>query len=339
MGTDFAQQREVESNCSIHWDVVVVGGANFDYFAQCKELPISGETKRSGLFLSYPSGRGVNQAIAAAKFGARTAYIGKIGKDSRGDLILTELQRSGVNTDFVFRDSNENTGTNLIVADQKGAKQTVSTLGANDKLTKREVLMSAPLLQSTKFLLLQGDVPKEAILASIQLASASDAQVFFTPAPSIQTMAQEFFSLIDIVRMNQREAEALTDVPVFDRNSARIAAEKILWRGVNAVIIQAGNEGNLMLWGEYELWLPKLIVRTVDQSGAGDTFSAAFATSLAEGKSLTEAAIFANAAAALETTHFGADTSHLSKSDVFALLYSSVSKKKQKWSALLKLVS
>jgi ribokinase len=329
----------VKSDHSNLWDIVVVGGASYDYYAQCNELPTAEGTQQASFYISYPSGKGVNQAVASARLGAKTAYIGKIGQDLQGDLILAELQNAGVNTDFVFRDSSENTGTNLIVADHKDSRQTVCFLGANEKLTKKEVLSSAAVLQSTKYLLVQLEIPKESAIASIQVAATSNAQIIFNPAPPIYEFSPEFFQFIDIIRLNSREAERLTGFSVLDRSSARLAAEKLLWGGVSTVIIQAGKEGSLLLWGEYEFWLPRLLVRSVDTSGAGDAFIAALAVSLVDGKSLTDSAIFANAAAALETTRLGAHPSLLSRAEVFAFLESVEPKKKQKPSSILKLVS
>jgi ribokinase len=114
------------------------------------------------------------------------------------------------------------------------------------------------------------------------------------------------FPLLDVIRPNAAEAEALTGIVVRDRASAQRAAERLLGRGVGAVAVQAGDEGNLLVWREGRCWLPKVPVASVDATGAGDAFAAGLAVMLAEGRPLEEAGPFANAAAALATTVVGA---------------------------------
>ena len=124
------------------------------------------------------------------------------------------------------------------------------------------------------------------------------------PAPPVE-LPDEFFHLLDIIRPNAGEAEVLTGVAVRDRASARRAAEVLLDRGVGAAAVQAGDEGNLMVWRGGERWVPKIPVVSFDATGAGDAFAAALAVMLAEARPLAEAGPFASAAAALTTTKLG----------------------------------
>ncbi len=118
-------------------------------------------------------------------------------------------------------------------------------------------------------------------------------------------MPDELLDQVYLIKPNQVEIEALTGLPVTDQESARRAAQKLLARGVHVVAVQAGAEGNLLVWREGESWHPVYDVKTVDTTGAGDAFMAALAASLAQGKSLSEAGAVANAAAALTTTRLG----------------------------------
>ncbi len=125
---------------------------------------------------------------------------------------------------------------------------------------------------------------------------------------------------MSLIKPNAREAEALTGVQVRDRNSARNAAKRLLERGVGAVAVQAGDEGNLVVTSEQEYWLPKIPVQSVDATGAGDAFAAALAVALSEERSWPEAGAWASAAAALKTTKIGAQAGLPTREQVLALL-------------------
>ena len=116
----------------------------------------------------------------------------------------------------------------------------------------------------------------------------------------------DLFPLLDVIKPDAKEAETLTSIHVTDRDSARAAARTLLQRGARAAVVQAGSQGDLVVWNGGERWLPRIPVKAVDATGAGDTLTAALAVALAEGRSLDEAGPFASAAAALKTTKLGA---------------------------------
>jgi ribokinase len=133
-------------------------------------------------------------------------------------------------------------------------------------------------------------------------------------------LPDDLLQLVAVIKPNAGEAAALTGVQVQDRASAHQAAQQLLGRGVGAVAVQAGDEGNLLVWHNGEHFLPKLSVASIDATGAGDAFAAALAVALAEGRSLAEAGAFANAAAALKTTGLGAQAALPRRAAVLALL-------------------
>jgi len=141
------------------------------------------------------------------------------------------------------------------------------------------------------------------------------------PAPPVR-MPAELFGLVDVIRPNAHEAEALTGIRVNNRSSARRAAQALIRRGVKTAIVQAGDDGDLLVSARLEKWLPRLRVKTVDATGAGDAFAAALSVALAEGQSLEEAGSFANAAAALATTKVGAQSALPTRAEVKKLLRS-----------------
>jgi ribokinase len=127
---------------------------------------------------------------------------------------------------------------------------------------------------------------------------------------------------VDVLRANAGEAEKLTGIQVQNRKSARQAGDNLRGRGVGATIIEAGEEGNLLVWSQGERLLPLLEVDSVDTTGAGDAFAGALAVALAEGQSLVQAAEFANVAAALATTKIGAQAALPRRDEIAAFLES-----------------
>lgn len=301
------------------WDVVVVGGANYDYLVRGSHLPGPGDTVQGETFQEAPSGKGANQAVAAARLGARVAFVARIGTDPHGDQIMERLAAEGVNTTHVIHDSDAPTGVALVQVSEQGEKQILVAPGANRRLNMADIERAAPALETTHILLTQLEISLESVKAAVRLGGGSQAQIVLDPAPPLD-LPDEFLRMVDVVKPNAGEAESLTGVKVQDRNSARKAAQQLLERGVKVVAIQAGDEGDLLVWPEREQWLPRLLVESVDATGAGDAFAAALAVALAEGRPLAEAGLFANAAAALTTTKLGAQTALPRRQEVQTLL-------------------
>jgi ribokinase len=301
------------------WEVVVVGGAYTDYVARGPRLPGKGEDVRGDIFHELPGGKGFNQAVAAARLGARVAFVGCIGSDARGDALAAALAQEGVDTGHVLRTDEVQTGAALIHVDERGDSQVLVATGANRCLTAQDVAAAAPVLTATKTMLVQLEVPLGAVEAAVLLAADAGARVVLDPAPP-RVLADELLSLVDVLKPDATEAQALTGVAVRDRASAHEAAAVLLNRGVRVVAVQAGAEGNLLVWRQETCFLPALDVERVDTTGAGDAFPAALAVGLAEGRSMQEAGQCANAAAALATTVLGAYPSMPRREDVAALL-------------------
>jgi ribokinase len=162
-------------------------------------------------------------------------------------------------------------------------------------------------------------VSMPAVLCAAKLAHVAGVRIVLDPAPPAKAPAA-LLKLIDVIRPNSNEAKALTGVEVNDVKSARRAARRLFRHGIKAAAIEAGNDGDLIIWREGELLLPRLQVKTVDATGAGDAFAAGFAVALAESRSYAEAGVFANAAAALATTKVGAMPAMPRRRDVLSLL-------------------
>ncbi len=305
------------------WDIVVVGGANTDYVVRGPRLPTPGEVVEGDDFYQAPGGKGVNQAAAVARLDARVALVARVGCDGRGDAVLDRLIAEGVDTRYMVRDAEARTGVVLVQVDEQGQKQTLSAPGAMRRLTVDDVRAAAPAISAAQAVLVQLEVPLECVATAARIAHGSGARVVLDPSPP-RPLPEDVLRLVDVIKPNAREAEVLTGVHVQDRDSARTAAEWLLQRGVGVVAVQAGDEGDLLVWQEdgrqQECWLPRLPVDTVDATGAGDALAAALAVALIEGRSLMEAGRFANAASMLTTMTFGVENSLPRRDEVQTLL-------------------
>jgi ribokinase len=302
------------------WDLVVVGGAYTDYVIQGPKIPEQGETTLGNKFLELPGSKASNQAVAAARLGARVAFVACVGDDRRGDEIIASLKDEGVDTHYVVRTDAEPTGMSLIHVNEKGRKQMMVALGACHHLSIADVERASMLFDQTKVLSTQLEIPLEVAMAAMRWGREASACVLFDPAPGAP-VPLELFALVDIIKPDTKEAQTLTGIEVQDRETARQAAQQLLRRGVReAVVVQAGEQGDLIVWQDGECWLPRIPVNSVDTTGAGDTLAGALAVALAEGRTWTEAGPFASAAAALTTAKLGARPALPRRQDVIALL-------------------
>ena len=315
-------------------DVIVIGGLNTDYLGRGPALPQSGETKNGDIFFTGPGGKGANQAVACARLGARVALVGAVGDDDRGQVLIDDARREGVNVDCIRRINGMQTGVAMIHVDEHAEKQILAVPGANRGLTVDDVERALAKLTDIRpgsprreseggsglVVLAQLEVPLECVEAAFRWARAHGARTVLDPAPAIR-LSGDFLALVDVLKPNAGEAEVLTGVRVVHRDAGRKAARKLLHAGVGAAVIQAGR-GNLVVWPEGEHWLQKIKVDAVDATGAGDALAGTLATYLARGRTLIEAATYANAAAALQTTKLGAQTGLPREEEILALLNS-----------------
>jgi len=300
-------------------DIVVIGGANIDYLVHGKRLPKPGETVMGDLFQEAPGGKGANQAVAATRLGARVALVSRVGVDRRGREILKRLKDEGVDTDLIVRDQEAPTGVALVMVGEGGEKKILTAPGAKREISVDQVHRAATAIRSAQVLLTQLGVPLEAVQLAIRLAHEAGTKVILDPSPPI-SLPDELMHMVSLIKPNAREAEALTGVKSWDRNSARDAAKRLLEKGVGAVAVQAGNEGNLIVTSEVEYWFPEIPVQSIDATGAGDAFAAALAVGVLEERPWSEVGAWASASAALKTTKFGAQAGLPTRDKVLALL-------------------
>ena len=302
-------------------ELVVLAGINTDFIIRSEQLPGPGQSVRGDSFYSGTGGKGANQAVAAVRLGARTAIISRVGDDDRGRAAVRELRENGVDVRQVRFDSKAPTGAAIIAVDAEGEKQISAALGANMRLDAKQVRAGEALIASARVLLMQFETPMASVVTAAKLARKHGVLVALDPAPPSEIPA-ELFPLLDLIRPNSDEAAQITGVKVRDRASARKAARRLIEKGVRIVAMESGDGGDLVVTREEEHFFPRLKVKTVDATGAGDAFAGAFAVGLAQGLPLAEIGRLANATAALSTTRLGAQEALPTRGEVERFLRS-----------------
>jgi ribokinase len=300
-------------------DVVVLGGINTDFVIKGQRLPEPGQTVPGDSYYSGPGGKGANQAVAAARLGAKVALIGRVGADRRGRELLRGLRENGVNVSRVFLDPKEPTGAAIIAVDSEGEKQISVAPGANLHVTAKQVDDAEPVIASARVLLMQFEVPISVVIRAARIAKKHRTIVVLDPAPPMR-IPQELFPLLDVIRPNRDEAEQITGRKIRTSADARWVAKALLRRGVKMVAMEAAAEGDLVMSASEEIVVRRFKVKAVDATGAGDAFAGGFAVGLAEGLSLREIVRLANATAALATTKVGAQQALPTRREVERLL-------------------
>ena len=290
--------------------IVVVGSLNMDLVVEVPTIPLPGETVLGKNFATFPGGKGANQAVAAARLGALVSLIGRVGQDAFGDQLLASAQADGINVSHVGRDESAATGVAMIVVDDKGQNSIAVASGANFCLTADHVREAWGALEEIDILVMPLETPLETIATAVDLAHQSGVTVVLNPAPA-QLLPEQILAKIDVLVPNEPETAQLTNMSIGTADEREESANQLLALGVGNVVLTLGSHGALVLDGKTKRFtdVPANQVEVVDTTAAGDAFVAALAVGLGEGKSLTEAAKFANAVGALAVTKLGAQPS------------------------------
>ena len=285
--------------------VFVAGSINMDVVATAGRHPRIGETVAGTSVLYFPGGKGANQAVSAAKLGAPTTLIGRLGKDAFGDQLKAFLAEQGIDLRFVQATAEAHTGTAVITT--ANADNTIVVIpGANALVNAADV--AAPALAKGDIAVSQFEIPLAAVGAFFKRARAAGATTILNPAPALEFGA-DLRDLVDILILNETELGLLTKTELRDTDDpARfIEAARSLQTGRGQIIcVTLGRRGVLALMDGQPLTIPGRNVAAVDTTGAGDCFVGAVAALLARGQSVRDALDYANAAASICVQRMGA---------------------------------
>lgn len=266
-----------------------------DLVVSADKRPQTGETVLGNSFETVPGGKGANQAVAAARLGADVTMIGRVGDDSFGNTILGNLKANQVQTKYVEPVTQTRSGTAHITL-AEGDNSIVFVKGANDFTTPEYVKKAETAIREADIVLIQLEIPMETVEYAADLCDKLGVPLLLNPAPARQ-ISKDVIKKASFITPNEHEFKILFDGR--DRS-------EVLKQYPNKLIITEGKKGARFFNGEKEMVIPGVTVPVVDTTGAGDTFNAAFAAQIAERKSVEEALEFANHAAALSVTKFGA---------------------------------
>ena len=297
--------------------IVVVGSSNTDMVIRCPHMPRPGETVLGGEFLMNHGGKGANQAVAAAKLGGNVTFVAKVGDDIFGGETLEMLRGMGIDTSHVSVSHDCPSGVALINVDANGENSISVASGANAALSKEDIDNAAETIAGAAMLIAQLETPVETVAYAAAMAKKHGVTVVLNPAPApLSPLPDELLRNVDIIIPNKTEAEIISGVAITDDASERKAIEAIASKGIGVVIVTLGCKGALVFENGCYTMVPALKVEAVDTTAAGDTFCGAFCVALTEGKSLADAVMFGNRAAAISVTRKGAQQSAPSREEL-----------------------
>jgi ribokinase len=302
--------------------IVVIGSLSMDFVFSVERLPLPGETILGRDFRIFPGGKGGNQAFAAAKLvreGTPVRMLGRVGADSFGRERKASLK--GVDVRLLLETAGVGTGVACIHVDSTGQNSITVVPGANGFLSVTDIDSQRAAFDGARCVLLQLEIPLETVAAGLLAARRAGAISILDPAPA-RELPKEMLELVDIATPNENEACVLAGVPP-DRLTvadAKVLGHRIRERGVRAVIMKLGDQGSVYCAADRTILSPSFPVQAVDSTAAGDTFNAGLAVALAEGAGMEAALRFANAAAAISVTRWGAQTSAPERAEVDSML-------------------
>ncbi|WP_141500014.1 ribokinase [Paenibacillus luteus] len=295
--------------------ILVIGSINMDVVNHVLKHPLPGETIKSLKTDYNPGGKGANQAAAASLAGAQVIFIGAVGNDPFASQLLSAIHRIGVQPDFLFK-KDGNSGLASITVDASGENHIILTEGANGLLTVNDIKDSLELFDSADIVMLQNEINWETTRYVMEESHKRGISVYFNPAPALQ-IPLDILHFIDVLILNESEAESLTGITVSNDIQAIQAAAKLIEGGAGKVVLTLGNKGSLFTDSNgMVIHVPAFDVQAVDTTAAGDTFIGVLAATTGSKNISEETLRFATAAAAIKVTRKGALDSIPNKSEI-----------------------
>ncbi|MFB7494067.1 ribokinase [Streptomyces sp. NPDC056161] len=299
------------------YDLLVVGSANADLVISVERRPGAGETVLGSDLAVHPGGKGANQAVAAARLGARTALLARVGDDAHGRLLLDSQRTAGVDTAGVLV-GGAPTGVALITVDPSGDNSIVVSPGANGRLTPADVRAADGLLRASRVVSAQLEIPLETVVEVVRNLGP-DSRFVLNPSPP-RPLPAEVLAACDPLIVNEHEAQVILGGQA-DGVGERPEdwARALLAKGPRSVVVTLGAQGALTADADGVTRVPSVKVAAVDTTGAGDAFTAALAWKLGADSALPEAAAYAARVGAAAVTKQGAQESYPTAPEVEAL--------------------
>ncbi|XP_067223136.1 ribokinase isoform X2 [Chanodichthys erythropterus] len=300
--------------------VVVVGSCMTDLVSQAPRLPKAGETIHGHKFFIGFGGKGANQCVQAARMGAKTAMVCKVGRDVFGNDYIQNFKNNGISTAYAEQTENAATGAASIIVNDTGENAIVIVAGANMLLGQEELQRAQSAIVNAKVLLCQLEINPDASLQALRMAKENHVKTIFNPAPAVADLHSDFYKASDVFCCNESEAELLTGLSVITVEDASRVGLELLSKGCGSVIVTLGPQGCVVCQSTNTTpkHIPSTAVTAADTTGAGDSFIGALAFYMAHYPTmpLEEMARRANLVAAVSVQTVGTQTSFPFRKDL-----------------------
>lgn len=297
--------------------ITVIGSINLDTTLRVDHMPKPGETIHASEHFTAGGGKGANQAVAAKRAGAQTAFIGAVGNDAAGNMMLDLLAQEKIDITAVSILDHQSTGQAFITVDNHGENSIMIYSGANNGFTVEDVKKNQATIRDSDFIIAQFESDIESTIEAFTIARHADVKTILNPAPALVNIPERLLKLTDMIIPNEIETEMMTGMAVTDEASLKEAADYLHRLGIEVVIITIGSKGAFYDFNGESAIIPAYKVKAVDTTAAGDTFIGALASLLKKDYSnLVEAIQYGNKASSLTVQRFGAQPSIPFQTDI-----------------------
>ena len=286
--------------------VVVLGSLNVYTTLHIDQMPKPGETISARSKTNSAGGKGANQAVAAARSGAITSFIGQVGDDGNGQFMIDALKNDRINTDHVAVDQAHGTGSAVILLDSQGQNSIMVYGGANQAMETGMLAKSESLIESADILISEFETPQEVTYEAFKLAKKHGVTTILNPAPASKII-DGLLEVTDLIVPNETESATLTGIEVNDTASMDANADKFAQMGIAHLIITVGDRGAYYHTPSDSGFVPAFKVQAKDTTAAGDTFIGAFSSKVNQDLSnIEEALVYAQQASSITVQRLGA---------------------------------
>lgn len=285
--------------------IAVVGSYAVGMTIVGSHFPKPGETVPGRDFQMVHGGKGSNQAVAAARMGAKVIYGTCVGNDTFGTEALKMYEEESIDASYVRRsDTGLSTGVGVVLVNDEGENEIIIDFSANNEYSRADIDMMMPAIRECRLLLMQLECSMDIVEYAAQCCKKEGIPFILNPAP-YSPLKDSLLKDCTYLIPNESEARQILGLAADDPISDEEVAERLMKKGVENVILTLGGRGAYIRTSEIKEFVPGIKVEPVDTTGAGDTFTGAFCVALAEGRELHDAVRFGNAAAGISVTKYG----------------------------------